>query len=182
MKKLIVILSVVITTALVHPVQAQFSGGLELGAPLGTFGDYAKIGFGASVRYQASINDQLAWTASIGYLSFGGKDVPVGSQTASLGSHSNVPITGGVQYYLGEGDNKFYISGDISINFISVSVLYPNSGNGGGYNIASASETRIGFAPGVGYRFGNWDFGAKFNLISDFNYAGLRIGYVFGTK
>lgn len=161
---------------------AQFSGGLEVGLPMGTFSDVAKVGFGASVKYEASIKDKLSWTGSAGFLSFGGNSFTVGTISGEYGSVSVIPIIGGIKYYFNEASNGLYASADLSINFISYSVLYPNSGNGNGYTTGTASTSRIGFAPGIGYRTGNWDFSGRFNLVSDFNYLGIRAAYIFGSK
>ena len=161
---------------------AQFSVGAEVGLPMGNFSDIAKAGFGGSVRYEATINDKLNWSASAGYLSFTGKDFTVLNVTIPFGNSSIIPLVGGIKYYFSEASNGFYGAADLGLNFISYYTYSYNSGNGGGYNSSSASETRFGFAPGIGYRMGNWDFTAKYNLISDANYLGLRAAYIFGTK
>jgi hypothetical protein len=147
--------------------QGQFSGGLELGLPLGTFGDFAGIGFGLSGRYQAPIQDKLNWTVNAGFLSFSGKDISLGGfGTIKASSTTIIPITGGVQYYFTESNNGLYAGADL------------------GFYIASSasSETRFGFAPGLGYRTGNLDFNFKFNIVSDINFLNIRAAYVFGGK
>jgi hypothetical protein len=149
---------------------AQFSGGLELGIPMGTFGDGANLGFGVTARYDAPIKDKLSWTGTIGYLSYGLKGSGVSGHT------SMIPIMGGIKYYFNEANNGFYGGADIGFVPITVSVDVSGFGN------SSASETRFGFAPGVGYRMGQFDFSGRFNLISDFNSFNLRAAYVFGAK
>ncbi len=155
---------------------AQFSAGVEVGIPMGNFSNVAGAGFGVSGRYEASIKDKLNWTASAGFLSFSGKAFLGGT----FGNVSLVPLVGGIKYYFNEAKNGFYGTADIGLSFINYSVAYPNSGNGNGVTFASASTTRFGLAPGVGYRMGNWDFTGRFNLVSDFNYFGLRAAYIFG--
>jgi hypothetical protein len=157
---------------------AQFSGGLELGLPMGNFSDIANVGFGISGKYEAQIKDKLSWTAGLGYLSFGGKSFLGGS----FGSTSIVPLAGGIKYYFNEANNGLYAAGDLSINFISYSVAFPNQGNGLGVTFGTASGSKFGFSPGIGYRSGNWDFTGKFNLVGDFSYLGLRAAYIFGGK
>ena len=149
---------------------------------MGNFSDIASTGFGASFRYEAGIKDQLNWTASIGYLSFGEKTYRVNNVSIPFGSTSLIPITGGIKYYFSAANSGFYGSADLGLNFISTYVYTYNSGNGGGYNLSSVSETKLGFSPGIGYRTGSWDFGGKFNIISDRNYFGVRVAYVFGNK
>ena len=161
---------------------AQFSAGVELGLPMGNFSDIANAGFGASIRYESSINDKLNWTGAIGYLSFSGKNFTSGNVTIPFGNSSIVPLTGGIKYYFSEANNGFYGSADLNLNFVSYYTYTLNSGNGGGYNTISVSESKFGLAPGIGYRTGNWDFSGKFNIISNLNYFGLRVAYIFGTK
>ena len=157
---------------------AQFSAGLETGLPLGDFSTVSNAGFGVSGRYEANIQDNINWTASIGYLSFGGKDFLGGK----YGTVSVIPVVGGAKYYFNEKDNGWYGAADLGFSFISYSVADPNSGNGNGVTFENSSVTRFGLSPGVGYRMGNWDFTGRFNLMSDFNYMGVRAAYVFGIK
>lgn len=159
----------------VSNVMAQFSAGAELGFPMGNFSNVASAGFGISGRYEASIKDKLNWTASVGFLSFGGKAFLGGT----FGNVSVIPLVGGIKYYFNTANDGFYATADLGLNVINYSVAYPNSGNGNGVTFASASTTRLGLAPGVGYRMGNWDFTGRFNLVSDFNYFGLRAAYIF---
>src|SRR5579859_5915206 len=154
---------------------AQFSAGAELGLPMGNFSDVSNTGLGVSLRYEANIQDKLNWTASIGYLSFGGKPYLGGS----FGNVSAIPLAGGIKYYLNKAGDGLYLAGDLGINFISYSVAFPNQGSGNGVTFASANTTRVGLSPGVGYRIKNWDFTGRFNLVSDFTYLGLRAAYVF---
>jgi hypothetical protein len=150
---------------------AQISGGLELGIPLGNFGDGSNLGFGASARYDGAIKEKLAWTATVGYLSYGLK-----SSSGGSGHTSMIPIMGGIKYYFNEDNNGFYGGADIGFVPITVSVSVS------GFGSASASETRFGFSPGLGYRMGQFDFAARYNLISDFNTIGIRAAYVFSKK
>ena len=157
---------------------AQFSVGAELGLPISNFSNQASPGFGASVRYEASLLDNLNWTGSAGFVSFAGKAYLGGA----FGNVSVIPLVGGLKYYFGEANNGLYAAADLGLNIIHYSVAYPNQGNGLGVTFASASATRFGFAPGVGYRLGHWDFTGRFNLMPDFTYFGLRAAYVFGGK
>jgi hypothetical protein len=150
---------------------AQISAGLELGLPLGDFGDGSNLGFGASARYDGAIKEKLAWTATIGYLSYGLK-----SSSGASGHTSMIPIMGGIKYYFSEDNSGFYGGADIGFVPITVSVDVP------GFGSASASETRFGFSPGLGYRLGQLDFAVRYNLISDFNTIGIRAAFVFGKK
>ena len=169
----------------VSAANAQFSVGAELGLPSGNFSDFASTGFGGSVSYDATISDKLGWTASIGYLSFGGKTIQYNSSLSiPFGATSNIPLNGGVKYYFSEAGNGFYGGLDLSLNFLSVSYLESinNGNNGSGYTLGTQSETKFGINPGIGYRLSNLDFAFRYNAVGDFSYLGIRAAYVFGGK
>ncbi len=157
---------------------AQFSVGGELGLPAGNFSNSSNPGIGASVRYEASLAEKLNWTASAGVLFFGGKSYLGGA----YGNFSMIPLVGGVKYFFVKSNDGLYAAGDLGLNIINYSVAYPNQGSGNGVTFGTANTARIGFAPGIGYRLGSWDFTGRINLLSDFTYPGVRAAYVFGGK
>lgn len=147
---------------------AQFSAGLELGLPMGTFGDTNGLGFGVSGRYEAAINDNLSWNATLGYISYTGKDYSIPGFGVIPGvSFAMIPITGGIKYYFTEIDNGFYGSADLGI--------WLASGSG-------SSGSEFGISPGLGYRVGSFDIGARYNIVGNVSTLGFRFGYVFGAK
>jgi hypothetical protein len=155
----------------VAPAFSQFSAGLDLGFPNGSWSSGWSTGIGATIRYEAPIQDKLNWTASAGYMSFGGKSLG----GYSLPSLSIIPITGGVKYYFQETGTGFYAAGDIGFWIASVAASSQ-------LGTPSSSKTNFGFAPGVGYRVKQFDFTFRFNAVSDYNYLGLRAAYVFASK
>ena len=157
---------------------AQFSVGAELALPAGNFSNSSNPGIGASVRYEASLVEKLNWTASAGVLIFSGKSYLGGA----YGNFSIIPLVGGVKYYFMDANDGVYAAADLGLYIINYSVAYPNQGNGKGVTFGSANTARIGFAPGIGYRIGSWDFTGRINVMSDFNYPGVRAAYVFGSK
>lgn len=161
---------------------AQFSAGLESGFPMGNFSDIASTGFGASVRYEKTIKNQLRWTASAGYLSFSGKTFTSGNVSIPFDNTTNIPFAGGIKYYFSEPGKGFYGGLDLSLNLLSTYVYTINSGNGGGYTLISQSENKFGINPGIGYRLPHWDFAARYNAVGDFSYFGIRAAYVFASK
>lgn len=173
MKKLSTILSALvvmlaITLANVNTASAQeFSGGLDLAIPNGSWSDGYGVGFGLSARYEAPIQDKLNWTASLGFISFSGKtstySVLGNTFTISNPSITLIPVTGGIKYYFSEANAGFYGAADLGF-FIA------NEGIG----------TKFGFSPGVGYKVNKLDFTFRFNAVSDINYLGLRAAYIFG--
>jgi hypothetical protein len=154
MKK--IILSVFFATAAFGSAfsQGNFSAGLELGLPLGSFGDFANVGFGINGRYEAPIQKKLNWTITAGFLSFGNK---FGS------SITLIPMQGGLKYYFQRSNSGVYGNADLGLFFAS----------------GAGSETKIGFSPGFGYRSGKFDFLGRFNVVSNLNYFSLRAAYVF---
>ena len=158
--------------------KAQFSVGAELALPAGNFSNSSNPGIGASIRYDANLVEKLNWTASAGFLVFGGKTYLGGA----YGNFSIIPLVGGVKYYFMEANEGPYAAADLGLNIINYSVANPNQGNGNGVTFGSASTARIGFAPGIGYRVGSWDFTGRINVMSDFTYPGVRAAYVFRSK
>jgi len=157
---------------------AQFSVGAELGLPVGSFSNSSNPGIGASIRYDASLADKLSWTASAGFLIFGGRSYLGGA----YGNFSIIPLVGGVKYYLVKSNDGPYVAADLGLNIVNYGVAYLNQGSGNGVTFGSANTARIGFAPGFGYRMGSWDFTGRINVMSDFTYPGVRAAYVFGGK
>lgn len=140
---------------------AQFSIGLDLGLPMGTFGDSHGIGFGGTVRYDGAINDNLSWSAGAGYVSFSGKDI----SGFTVPSFAMIPITGGVKYYFTESNAGFYGAADLGIWFAASS---------------GSSGSEFGFSPGVGYRLEKFDIAARYNAVGNVSNLGFRFAYVLG--
>jgi hypothetical protein len=144
--------------------QGNFSAGLELALPLGTFSDAVGIGFGATARYEAPIQDKLSWMGTTGFVSFTGKTITIpGFGSIKSDGGTLIPIQGGVKYYFQEASNGFYASGELGV------FIFTGTG----------SETKFGFSPGVGYRLEKFDFSGRFQIISNANYLGARVAYVF---
>jgi len=163
MKKVSKILFVALFTFAVAPAFSQLSAGLDLGIPNGDWSNVEGLGLGFSLKYEAPIQDKLNWTVSGGFLSFSGKTY----QGFKANNITIIPFTGGVKYYFQKSNDGIYAMADLGVYFAS------GSGN---------STNRVGFTPGIGYRVKQFDFTFKLNLVSDFNYVGLRAAYVFPTK
>jgi hypothetical protein len=72
----------------------------------------------------------------------------------------------------------FYASGQLGIVFLS----YSNSFLG---QSVSASETDLGFAPGIGYHLDKIDLGLRYQIVSagsSINFLGIRAAYIFSSK
>jgi hypothetical protein len=182
MKSTRILLTCFVALVVSSPIFAQFSAGLDVAFPMGDFSNMASTGFGASVRYDASISDKLGWTASLGYESYAGKTYTVNNVAIPFGNTTNIPLAGGIKYYFQEAGNGLYGGVDISVNLLNTWVYSFNSGNGGGYNLTENKTTVVGFNPGIGYRVSNFDFALRYNSRGDFSSVGLRAAYVFGGK
>jgi len=149
--------------------------GGSLALPMGTFGDIASTGFGGLVRGEMGIN-KIVGTASIGYLTFGAKDI-LGMKT----TWSAIPILVGGKYSFAPG---FYGSVEAGLNMVTFKVESPASTFWGvtiPATSVSTSETKFGYALGVGYEISKFDISLKYQtLASDANFIGVNVLYNFG--
>jgi hypothetical protein len=146
--------------------------GGEVAFPTGSGTDGVGTGFGGSFRYELSTkNTKLNWLVSVGYLSF---PINTSSSGATVsGSASFVPILFGIKFYPTESFKGFYFGSDIGVTLISEKINVSYMGfNGSG----SGSDNKFTFSPGIGYHFHGADLGFRYNIISDANYFGVRLG------
>ncbi len=169
----------------------RLSVGAELGLPMGTFGDVASIGFGASARYEMPMGDNLGLMGTVGFLSFSGKDITVGTVTVKGNSQTMIPIQVGAKYYFTEQQNGMYGAFELGIHMSSYTTPayagYTIAGvTYGAYPETTTTASNLSFAPGVGYHLDNIDLGLRYQIISatggSSSYLGVRIAYVFGEK
>ncbi|ERJ60682.1 hypothetical protein [Sphingobacterium paucimobilis] len=146
--------------------------GVELGLPIGDFGQGFGIGFGATGKAFYGITDIGDITGTLGYLRFGMKE----SSDLMKGSMGMVPIVFGYRHDFG----GLYGEPQVGLTVVKSKVTIKDdfgiglSGIGG-----SASTTKASFGLGGGYVFGNWDLGARFQIIDSMNFLGVRLGYNF---
>ncbi len=177
MKKVLSLLVVLVLFAGFTNAQSKITLGVggTLALPMGTFGDVASTGFGGLVRGEMGFSSFIG-TASIGYLTFGAKDL--GGVKATW---SAIPILVGGKYSFAP---KFYGSFELGLNMVTVKAEAP-AYTYYGYTIpatsASSSETKFGFAVGVGYQLSAFDIALKYQtLASDANFIGVNVLYCFG--
>lgn len=146
------------------------SAGVEIAMPLGDFGEAYGMGFGATGKAFYGITEQGDITGTLGYIHFGMKDV---SESMS-GSMGMIPIMFGYRHDFGG------LYGEPQIGLMSVKTKVSFEGTGlGALGSGSASTTKISFGLGGGYTFGDWDLGARFQIVDNLNFIGVRIGYNF---
>ena len=168
-KTLLLAVALVMISAASSFAQGRWSLGAELALPQGDFGDVVSTGIGISGRYEAPINDKLSWMATAGYISFLEKN-DYGLTAWQL------PINGGIKYYIAESFNGFWFGGELGLNIVGVK--YDEGLFGESY---SDSETKLGIAPQLGYHLANFDFSLRYAAVEDANYLGIRAAYVFGN-
>jgi hypothetical protein len=172
MKKLLLSIVAVIALSSASFAQGRFSIGPELALPMGDFGDGAGIGFGGTLRYEGTINDNLNWMGTAGYLTFGEKD------NSGL-KVSMIPVQAGVKYYFTESFSGFYGGAELGVHLVKSKIETEIFGVP--YS-ASVSSTEFSFAPSLGYHLGAVDIALRYQIVADANYLGVRLAYVFGGE
>ena len=70
------------------------------------------MGFGGQGNFAYHINPMLDVTASVGYLTWSGKEADY--------TFSSVPVLAGVRYYFGKDKFKPYVAGELGMHFTTV--------------------------------------------------------------
>lgn len=173
-------LTCILALSMVVAVKAQqgfhtINAGADVALPLGNFSNAYGIGFGATGKAYYGITEKGDITGTVGYLRFGIKE----SNEYMSGHMGIIPITVGYRHDFGglyaEPQLGLYmVNSKVKMDFGDLGDLFGDlSGS------ANASQTKAGLALGGGYVFGDWDLGARFQLIDNLNFLGIRIGYNF---
>lgn len=180
MKKLLLI--VLASTCAIWTATAQEKGsihvgvGVDVGLPLGDFGEGSNVGIGASAKGMYGLSDAGQATLTLGFLRFGMKD---GSDAVS-GSTTLIPVLAGYRHRFG----NLYGEGQVGLTTIRNAVKV--KGEGFGNLSGSYSSTHLGYGAGVGYLMDAWDIGVRFQGVSgdggSLNLVALRVGYNFQIK
>lgn len=181
MKKLLAL--AVLALCLVGTASAQqgamsVGGGLNLGLPMGDFGNAAGFGIGFLARFQYGLNEQMALAGSIGYISFAEKN--------SISS-SALPILASARYYFTPGSGRVYGQADLGLTSVSQDVNISFGGFGSISGTASSTNFSLGF--GGGYEMPladkwNLDLGLGYNIVlasgGSLSYLGIRAVAMYG--
>jgi len=175
----------------------RFSAGLELGVPLGDFGEFYGIGFGVSLGYEIPIGSNLGFMAQAGYISFSGKDIEfMGITVAEAEAAGMIPVQVGLKYYFTDNQEGFYAGLLTGVHMQSVETIEVTST---GFEEKTEMKTNFGVAPLVGYIIGeNIDLALRYQMIFaegvevtatgveettvTNSYIGLRAAYMFGSR
>ncbi len=190
MKKLIMVLLIAIASTTMafefDKTKLELDGALEMGIPIGDFGDIANFGIGFSSKAYYHFNNKLDITARLGYTHFSGEKF---SAAAGYGlpdmswefSFSVVPIMFGATYKFLSNQPNLYASGELGFNFFTTSTEYEGD-NMYGVKPKDDSDTDFDFtfAPRIGYIL---DVnGNKIDINVGFRFIELNFNIFFNRK
>lgn len=146
----------------------QLGIGVDLGLPMGNFGDVSKLGIGGTAKYLHGIGSAGQVSLTAGYISFKDKDLAAGE----TGSTNLLPILVGYRH-------------NFSGAYVEPQVGYTNLkfkfGDASGS--ASVSTGGFGWAIAAGYAMAQGlDISARYQAVSKngtFGFIGFRLGYNF---
>lgn len=147
------------------------NGGIDLGMPLGDFGEAFGLGYGATFKGLYGISETGQVGLTLGYQTFGMKDSPGGGVSASMGI---TPLFVLYRHYL----SNLYVEPQVGLSINSVK-FKGMSGLGG----MSASDNSLGYAVGAGYLIGDIDISVRYQGLTqsgeNSGFIGFRVGYNF---
>jgi hypothetical protein len=168
MKKLLLVATFAFASLLGAKAQSDASGfhfgaGINLGLPIGDFGDFWSFGIGVEAQGEYMFSEKFSGVVNSGYTSFFGKDLGNGVKADAVGL---IPILAGVRVY---PSSQFFIGARAGLGIFT--------GNG-------SSNTGFSYRPEIGYNGGAVQVALSFNGWSkdggSLNHIGLTAIYVFG--
>lgn len=178
MKKLVFIIALSTCTYFTASAQKgdiNLGAGVDIGLPLGNFGEGYGIGIGASAKGMYGISDAGQVTLTLGFLRFGMKD---GSDLVS-GATTLIPFLPGYRHRFGD----LYAEGQLGLTVVRTSVKFKDNDYGIGNIAGSHSATHLGYGIGGGYLMGNWDLGLRFQGVSgsggNLDFVAAKVAYNF---
>lgn len=189
MKKTLLSLAAVALTGGLMAQESRFSAGLELGLPMGDFGDFVGLGIGGSLGYEIPVGDNLGVMAQAGYISFSGKDYDLGIVTVEGPSIAAIPLQIGAKYYFSDNQEGAYLGALTGVHLLS--------------SEGSDGVTNFGIAPLLGFMVTeNIDIAVRYQMLFDKqetvevvgttittseenvtnSYIGIRAAYMFGSR
>ncbi|MBK9626995.1 MAG: hypothetical protein IPO56_04610 [Flavobacteriales bacterium] len=161
---------------------------MEVGLPLGNFGNATSFGIGGSLGFELPVADNIGAVVQAGFMSFSGKDQSYGLVTVEGGNWTMIPIQVGAKYYFTNDQEGFYAMGLVGIHSMSYKIPgYTTTLFGVSATTPEQkfSDTNLSFAPAIGYVVGeNIDVALRYQIISgtggSSSYLGIRAAYMFG--
>lgn len=149
----------------------KYGVGAEVGLPMGNFGNAYGIGFGATGKVFYGLNDKSDITGTLGYMRFGMKK----DNDMISGSMGMIPIVLGYRYDFG----GLYGEPQLGFTVLKSKINFDDMGLGLSGLSGTGSTTKFSLGLGGGYDFGSLDVGARFQIIDNLNFLGLRLGFNF---
>ena len=172
--------------ATVNAQSPQVSLGVDLGLPMGDFGDVASLLVGPAAGFELPVGDNIGITAQLAYHFVTLKD----DAGELFDSYSILPIQAGVKYYFMEQQEGFYAHGQLGVHSSTVKTKDIDLGPLGTIEGTSDSNTNFSWAIGAGYQLEKLDIGLRYNSISPDSdiegasansYIGLRVAYLINV-
>ncbi|MDO9068690.1 MAG: outer membrane beta-barrel protein [Deltaproteobacteria bacterium] len=157
-KLLLVLLAVLAATSMSFAQKGAMKIGGDLGIllPMGDNADFYSMGFGICPTFDYMMNEKMAITGTIGYVSWGAKEEIAGVEY----SISDIPLKAGFKYYFSGNKLKPYGLGELGFHMMSFNIegTYTEYDPWSGTWISvpvdmSTSETYLGFAFGGGFEY-----------------------------
>ncbi len=197
--KNLLVIAFVLMSSIAFAQSGRFSLGAEVAIPGGDYGDNAGTGFGASLRYEMPLGDNLGLMGTVGYLTYGSKTVDFGGFGSYKYTNSMIPIMVGAKYYFSEQQNGFYADLQLGLTMLTTKSSFEF---GGTTTDDSQSASAFTWSPGIGYHLDNLDFGVGYygfsytttvtttfmgvststDVSASGSWIGIRAAYVFGSK
>lgn len=189
MKKLFVILfclSIVLTPEILDAQKTSISLGGEVAFPGSNSGlsVNAGTGYGGSLRIETIFGDHVSGLATIGYLTFGQKELSFSGSPLTSAKVEAIPIQIGLKFYPGkkkEPTKRFFFTTEVGFMPTTTHFEYATNPD---YDF---KESGLSVAPGTGYQLGKIEtsFRLQYNLTasgSNIYYTNFRLAYTFQKK
>ena len=175
MKRVILIAVFTLSVILYGHAQQQgdiaVNGGVDLGMPIGNFGDGFGFGYGATIKGLYNVSERGQVGVNLGYMTFGVKDTGSSGVSASMGV---IPVFALYRHYMG----NLYLEPQVGLSINKFHVK-GTSGFGG----MGTSNSSLGYAIGVGYLINAIDISVRYQGFSQSSessgFIGLRVAYHF---
>jgi len=160
----------------------QLSFGVDLGLPLGDFGDFASFMVGPTVGFELPVSDNLGITAQVGYLIIS----PNSDVSDVIANISAIPAQAGLKFYISEAQSGPYVHAQLGVHAMSVKsedIEFLGTTIEG----ETTSSTNFSWGIGGGYQLSKLDLGIRYNSISPDSdlegasastYIGLRAAFL----
>ncbi len=141
--------------------------------PMGDFADFVDFGVGGTGNVAYAVAPTVSITGRVGYLYFGGKELPfsAGTTTGTVKINtSTIPILAGVKVFFGEGDMRMYGAGEVGMYMSSGSGDFTPTGGGAVTSVDVDGESNFGVSPSLGAQF---KAGDKMNVDAHANFTNV---------